>query len=69
MGKWNEGILSGYPKQFYKGFYTPEQIVAKEAVAKDESEEKALRKKGFIDGKEFFSKPAVVPQEDDEVTQ
>ena len=58
----------GYPKQFYKGFYTPDEIVAKEAVAKDEADEKALRKKGFIDGHEFFSKPAVVEEEDGEPT-
>lgn len=57
-----------YPKHFYKGFYTPEDIVAKEAIARDEADEKSLRKKGFIDGKEFFSKPPVVEEEDGEPT-
>lgn len=54
----------GYPKQFYKGSYTPSAIHAEEKVALDEKDEKAARKLGFIDGHEFFSKPpaAEVPK-------
>jgi hypothetical protein len=47
----------GYPKQMYKGSYTPSAINAEQQVAQDEKDEKAARKAGFIDGHEFFSKP------------
>lgn len=47
----------GYPKSMYKGGYTAEKIWAEESKAHDEREEGALRKQGFIDGKELFSKP------------
>lgn len=44
----------------YKGYYTPDSIEAEHVIAVDEKQEKALRKQGFLDGHEFFSKP---PQE------
>lgn len=51
----------GYPKQMYKGSYTPSAINAEQQVALDEKDEKAARKAGFIDGHEFFSKPPAGP--------
>lgn len=47
----------GYPKSMYKGGYSAEKIWAEEKVAHDEPTEKDLRKQGFVDGKELFSKP------------
>ena len=49
----------GYPKSMYKGGYTADEITAEHKIVTDEAAEKALRKKGFIDGKELFSKPPV----------
>jgi hypothetical protein len=49
----------GYPKHMYKGSYTSEKLNADEKIVTDEKQEQAARKKGFIDGREFFSKPPV----------
>jgi hypothetical protein len=50
--------LMGYPKHMYKGSYTSAKLNAEEKIVADEKQEALARKKGFIDGKEFFSKPA-----------
>lgn len=47
-----------YPKQMYKGSYSSAAVSAEEMVVHSDKEEKAARAKGFIDGNEFFSKPA-----------
>lgn len=51
----------GFPKQMYKGSHNPDKINAEEKVVTDDAEEKAARKLGFIDGKEFFAKPSEKP--------
>jgi len=47
----------GYPKSMYKGDYTDSEIRAEHKTVNDSKAEAILRKKGFMDGHEFFSKP------------
>lgn len=51
-----------YPKHMYKGSYTPTAIQAEEKIVEDEQQEKTMRKRGFLDGHEFFSKPPLEPE-------
>jgi hypothetical protein len=52
-----EEVKPRYPRQMYKGSYTPDALSADEKVVKDAKEERDARNKGFLDGNEFFSKP------------
>ena len=52
----------GYPKAMYRGSFTPEAIQAEEKTVRDEQEERAVRKHGFVDGHEFFSKTPSSPK-------
>lgn len=47
----------GYPKHMYKGSYTSEKLNAEEKIVSDEKQEAAARKRGFVSGHEFFSRP------------
>ena len=55
----------GYPKSMYRGHFSDSAINADHKIARSESEERALRKKEFVDGHEFFSNIANKVQDEE----